>query len=257
MGLENEAKTVPSLHLYISSPRISPQTNPRTNPRTIPHTISASQLPSPADVCLLAGVLCSHDWLRNVVLDGNPLDEGGLGYLCQALLMNRRVESVSLRRCGLGERAASLLSRMLTEKPGLEVDASEGNPMGEELSKKVGRPDPDDKKTCCGVLGMYLSGGLVARQGARYVLVWAREVRRADAEASCGSIGDTWKCSELPGMCGTVMEPADENVQLSRRQEKGFIKTILARAGQPFFSSFFSCTGRRKSRRLTGPSNHG
>lgn len=141
-------------------------------------------------MCLLAGVLCSHDWLRNIVLDGNPLDEGGLGYLCQALLMNRRVESVSLRRCGFGERSGSLLLRMLTEKPGLEVDASEGNPMGEELSKKVGGPDPDERKLVAGVLGMCLQDGLGARRGARNVMVWAREVRRADAEASCGSIGD-------------------------------------------------------------------
>lgn len=72
------------------------------------------------------------------MLDGNPLDEKGLGYLCQALMMNGNVESVSLRRCGLGERAGLLLLRLLGEKPGLEVDVSEGNPLGEELSKKVG-----------------------------------------------------------------------------------------------------------------------
>lgn len=40
-------------------------------------------------------------------------------------------------RCGLGERSGMLLLHMLDEKPGLEVDASEGNPFGEEVEKKV------------------------------------------------------------------------------------------------------------------------
>ncbi|CAM9676644.1 unnamed protein product [Laminaria digitata] len=95
------------------------------------------QLPSTADVCLAAGMICSHDWLLRVVLDGNPIDEAGLGYLCQALLRSRTVQSVSLNRCGLGERAGSLLLRMLGEKPGLEVDASEGNALGEDILKKA------------------------------------------------------------------------------------------------------------------------
>lgn len=42
------------------------------------------------------------------------------------------------RRCGLGERSGVLLLHMLEEKPGLEVDASEGNPFGEEVENKVG-----------------------------------------------------------------------------------------------------------------------
>lgn len=58
-----------------------------------------AKLPSAADVCLLAGVICVHDWLRRVSLDGNPIDEDGLGYLCRALLKNGSVQSVSLNRC--------------------------------------------------------------------------------------------------------------------------------------------------------------
>lgn len=96
-----------------------------------------TQLPGTADVCLLAGVLRSHEWLRQVVLDGNPIDEAGLGHLCRALLRNRRVQSISLNRCGLGERSGVLLLRLLGEKPGLEVEVGEGNPFGEEITKKV------------------------------------------------------------------------------------------------------------------------
>lgn len=61
--------------------------------------IAYSQLPSAADVCLLSGVLCLHEWLRRVSLDGNPIDEEGLGYLCRALLKNGSIQSVSLNRC--------------------------------------------------------------------------------------------------------------------------------------------------------------
>lgn len=57
-----------------------------------------SQLPSSADVCLLSGVLCLHEWLRRVSLDGNPIDEDGLGFLCRALLKNGSIQSVSLNR---------------------------------------------------------------------------------------------------------------------------------------------------------------
>lgn len=82
-------------------------------------------------------MIFSHDWLLRVILDGNPIDEAGLRYLCLALLRSKTVQSVSLNRCGLGERAGSLLLRMLGEKPGLEVDASEGNVFGEEVLKKA------------------------------------------------------------------------------------------------------------------------
>lgn len=99
--------------------------------------LCVTQLPSTADVCLLAGLLCSHEWLRHIWLDGNPIDEAGLSYLCHALLRNRRVESLSLRRCGLGERSGLLLLRFLNEKPGLEVDVADENPLEEELNKKV------------------------------------------------------------------------------------------------------------------------
>lgn len=44
-------------------------------------------------------MICVHDWLRRVSLDGNPIDEDGLGYLCRALLKNGSVQSVSLNRC--------------------------------------------------------------------------------------------------------------------------------------------------------------
>lgn len=98
---------------------------------------ACQQLPSTADVCLLAGVLRSHDWLRNVVLDGNPIDEEGTGYLCRSLLKNKKVQRLSLNRCGLGERSGTVLLQMLAEKPGLEVEASDGNPLGEEVAKKV------------------------------------------------------------------------------------------------------------------------
>lgn len=37
----------------------------------------------------------------------------------------------------MGERSGMLLLHMLEEKPGLEVDASEGNPFGEEVENKV------------------------------------------------------------------------------------------------------------------------
>lgn len=40
-------------------------------------------------------------------------------------------------RCGLGERSGVVLLHMLEEKPGLEVDALLGNPLGEEVEKKV------------------------------------------------------------------------------------------------------------------------
>lgn len=59
----------------------------------------ARKLPSSADVCLLSGVLCLHEWLRRVSLDGNPIDEEGLGFLCRALLKNGSIQSVSLNRC--------------------------------------------------------------------------------------------------------------------------------------------------------------
>lgn len=85
----------------------------------------------------MAGIISSHDWLLRVILDGNPIDEEGLAYLCQAVLRSRTVQSISLNRCGLGERAGLLLLRMLGEKPGLEVDASEGNALGEETLKKA------------------------------------------------------------------------------------------------------------------------
>lgn len=99
--------------------------------------IAHMQLPSTADVCLLAGVICVHDWLRRIWLDGNPIDEEGLGFLCRALLRNGSVQSLSLKRCGLGERSGLLLLHMVAEKPGLEVDASEGNNFGEEIESKV------------------------------------------------------------------------------------------------------------------------
>eukprot|EP00752_Nemacystus_decipiens_P009822 g8764.t2 len=95
------------------------------------------QLPSSADVCLLSGVLCLNEWLRRVALDGNPIDEAGLGFLCRALLKNGSIQSVSLNRCGLGERSGMLLLHTLEEKPGLEVDASDGNPFGEEVENKL------------------------------------------------------------------------------------------------------------------------
>lgn len=101
--------------------------------------MSLCQLPTTADVCLLSGVICWHGWLRTVVLDGNPIDEAGIEYLCQALIKNRRIQSLSLRRCGLGDQSGSLLLQLLAEKPGLEVDAVEGNHYTDDISKKVTR----------------------------------------------------------------------------------------------------------------------
>lgn len=75
--------------------------------------------------------------MRHLVLDGNPIDDGGLGHLSVAFLRSRSVETVSLRRCGLGEGSASLLLRLHQEKPGLEIDCIEGNPLGEEAQSKA------------------------------------------------------------------------------------------------------------------------
>ena len=73
------------------------------------------------------------------MLDGNPIDESGCVHLCQALLKNAKVQSLSLRRCGLGDQSGSLVLRLMAEKPGLEVDATAGNHCGEEMSRKVGK----------------------------------------------------------------------------------------------------------------------
>lgn len=99
-----------------------------------------------------------------MVLDGNPLDEEGLGYLCTALLRNRRVETVSLRRCGLGERGGSLLLRLQAEKPGLEVVCAEGNPVGEEMHNKVYRITLLHRSNdCMCSLQRRLNGGVLDR----------------------------------------------------------------------------------------------
>lgn len=74
-----------------------------------------------------------------MVLDGNPLDEEGLNHLCIALLRNRCIETVSLRRCGLSDRGGLLLLRLHEEKPGLEVDCTEGNHFGEDMQLKASR----------------------------------------------------------------------------------------------------------------------
>lgn len=95
------------------------------------------QVPTSAEVCVLAGVLCSNLWVRSLALDGNPLGEEGLEYLYTAMLRNRCLERVSLKRCGLGERAGALLLRLLDEKPGVEVDCVEGNHFGDDTRSKV------------------------------------------------------------------------------------------------------------------------
>lgn len=41
------------------------------------------------------------------------------------------------KRCGLGERSGVLLLHVVTEKPGLEIDACDGNPLGEDIETKV------------------------------------------------------------------------------------------------------------------------
>lgn len=65
------------------------------------------------------------------------MDEEGLGYLCRALLRNKSVEFLSLRRCGLGEHSGLLVLRFIAEKPGLEVECGEGNPFGEDIHKQA------------------------------------------------------------------------------------------------------------------------
>lgn len=74
-----------------------------------------------------------------MVLDGNPIDEAGVEYLCQALMKSRKIQILSLKRCGLGDHSGSLLLKLLGEKPGLEVDAVEGNHYADEISRKVTR----------------------------------------------------------------------------------------------------------------------
>lgn len=75
--------------------------------------------------------------MKRLILDGNPLDDQGLGYLCRALVRNKTVEFVSLRRCGLGEIGGAMLLRLMGEKPGLEVECGGGNPFGEEIHKQA------------------------------------------------------------------------------------------------------------------------
>lgn len=122
-------------------------------------------------MCLLAGVLCSNDWLKRITLDGNPLDEQGLGYLCRALLRNKSVEFVSLRRCGLGESAGALLLRLMAEKPGLEVECGGGNPFGEDVCKQVWTRDVGTF-VFCAYKGYGASGG-------GYEQTWVRFTNRA------------------------------------------------------------------------------
>ncbi|CAN0025441.1 unnamed protein product, partial [Ectocarpus sp. 12 AP-2014] len=163
------------------------------------------QLPSTADVCLLAGVICLHDWLRRVCLDGNPIDEEGLGYLSRALLRNGSVQTVSLNRCGLGERSGALLLHVVGEKPGLEIDACNGNAFGEEIETKLA----------------------VALKGARGILSGSVECRRTtvhllgEAGAGKSTLKETLGRGYLSSFFNTSLENAPD-----RGAEDPFQRTL-------------------------------
>ncbi|CAM9228548.1 unnamed protein product, partial [Chrysoparadoxa australica] len=96
---------------------------------------------SEEDMLLLAGALRPNSWLVYVALDGHAITSAGLEHLLTALRANRWISKVSLQRCHMDGRCASMLLNLLKERPGLAVLCSYGNDFSDDLMRKLAAAD--------------------------------------------------------------------------------------------------------------------
>lgn len=87
----------------------------------------------------LSAYLRNNATLTKVVLDFNPLEDGGAQELCAGLQWNSSVTSLSMQYCGIGETGAGHIASRVVKESNVAVLSLRGNPIGDKGVEEVAK----------------------------------------------------------------------------------------------------------------------